>query len=75
MRRRIALIVVGVLTAMTIATSASAAHLAGPCNGDNTGRDYAQHHISSFAKAGLLGHEGHIPGSHRGFSICLGVHD
>ena len=45
-------------------------HLAGPCNGDGTGREYAQHHISAFAKAGLLG-QGHKPGTHRGFSVCL----
>lgn len=60
---------------MTLSTIASA-HLTGPCNGDNTVRDYATHHISAFAKEGLLGHKDlHKPGSHRGFSVCLGVHE
>ncbi len=47
-------------------------HATGPCNGDQTGLEYAQHHIVEFAKAGNLGTGiGHKPGSHQGFSICL----
>lgn len=58
----------------------AAGHVLGPCNdGDEnvasvaagaTGRNYAAHHISAMAKEGLLGGDGHIPGSHRGFSAC-----
>ena len=52
------------------------AHTVGPCNDTNgdgspSGVEYGIHHISSFAQAGLLGHGGHIPGSHQGFSVCL----
>ena len=47
-------------------------HNIGPCNGD--GRDYAEHHIVALATVGGLGDGGHKPGSHRGFSACLGVH-
>ena len=48
----------------------------GPCN-DSGGpghSDYAKHHIAFLAKAGLLGAGGHIPGDHKGYSVCLGVH-
>jgi hypothetical protein len=53
----------------------ASAHLAGPCDdsdGDGmaSGREYAAHHISAFAQEGLLGNEGHKPGTHRGFSAC-----
>lgn len=76
MRRRVATIVVGVMMAMTLAVSASA-HSAPPCNdsGDPGNSDYARHHISFLAKEGALGAGGHIPGTHQGFSLCLGVHD
>jgi hypothetical protein len=56
------------------AGSAFADHLAGPCDdsdgdGAPSGREYAEHHIVSFAHAGLLGHV-HKPGDHNGFSAC-----
>ena len=49
----------------------------GPCNeGSGEGNsNYAKHHIVVHAKNGALGNEGHKPGSHQGFSLCLGVHD
>lgn len=52
------------------------AHLAGPCNdpdGDGpSGQEYAEHHISAFARAGLLGNDAHKPGvAHQGFSACI----
>lgn len=76
MRRRLATILVAVMTTMTLALGASA-HSAPPCNdsGDPGNSDYAKHHISALAKVGGLGADGHIPGTHRGFSLCLGVHD
>ena len=49
----------------------------GPCNGNPpgslgpiTGANYAAHHIVFNAKACNLGAGGHIPGAHRGFSVC-----
>ena len=58
----------------------AAGHVLGPCNdGDEnvasvaegaTGRSYAAHHISAMAKEGSLGGDGHVPGSHQGFSAC-----
>ncbi len=48
----------------------------GPCNdsGEPGNSDYAVHHIRFLAKNGSLGEGGHIPGTHQGFSLCLGVH-
>jgi hypothetical protein len=52
----------------------------GPCN-DNNGNpgpgnsDYAKHHIKPLATSGGMGNGGHKPGSHQGFSLCLGVHE
>lgn len=54
---------------MALAVGASA-HSALPCNSD-----YAKHHIVALAKDGALGNNGHKPGTHQGFSLCLGVHD
>ena len=69
----------GLLAAAAVPGVVSA-HNAGPCNdtdGDGvpSGHDYAAHHIVAAAKAGALGNDGHKPGSHMGFSLCLGVHD
>ncbi len=72
-----------VLAAVVFAAAAmpgvASAHVAGPCDGDGTGRSYAKHHISAQAgigngHIGTLGGDGHIPGIHMGFSACLGVH-
>ena len=64
--------------AFTVASTAPAtAHNAGPCN-DSGGpghSDYATHHIVAAAHEGALGDGGHKPGSHQGYSLCLGVHD
>ena len=47
-------------------------HMQDPCNGDPfTGRNYAQHHIVPLSgQGGALG-QGHKPGTHKGFSICV----
>ncbi|WP_408011189.1 hypothetical protein ACJROX_13240 [Pseudalkalibacillus sp. A8] len=51
------------------------AHTATPCNDTNgdgqpSGQEYAQHHIVPLAQAHELGHDGHTPGAHHGFSVC-----
>lgn len=53
--------------------SSASAHNAGPCNdsGEPGNSDYAQHHIVPAE----LGNDAHKPGTHRGYSVCLGVHD
>jgi hypothetical protein len=62
--------------ALTFAASGTAsAHTTGPCDdsdgdGNASGREYAEHHIVSLAKAGKLGNDGHKPGAHKGFSAC-----
>ena len=71
--RRVVFVVLVILMALTMALPASADRQ-GPCNNDETGRDYAKHHITEFAKDGDLGNGGHKPGTHMGFSTCLGVH-
>ena len=75
MRRRFAVVVATMaLMMVTMVPVALADDQAGPCNtGDTgvvTGRNYAEHHISAFAKAGRLGNDAHKPGSHKGFSVC-----
>ena len=52
----------------------ASAHSAPPCNDTNgdgspSGQEYAAHHISALAKAGVIG-QGHKPGTHQGFSVC-----
>ena len=75
MKRRLRTLIVlpsAILMTLAMAMPASA-HRTGPCNGDLTGRDYAQHHIVPFATGGDLGNDGHKPGTHQGYSICLGL--
>ena len=60
-----------IMMTLALAIPASADNR-GPCSGD--GHDYAQHHIKPLATGGDLGNDGHVPGTHRGFSACLGVH-
>jgi hypothetical protein len=75
MRRSIVLLV-GILMAVALALPASAGP-GGPCNdheGSVSGKSYATHHITEVAKARGMGNEGHKPGSHQGFSVCLDVH-
>ncbi len=71
MRRRLAVIIVTVMATMSLAMGASADHNVGPCNdsGEPGNSDYAQHHIVPAD----LGAGAHIPGSHGGFSVCLGT--
>lgn len=72
--------------AATVASLALVAALAGgaaadtlpPCNdaggdGRPSGAEYARHHVSALARQGMIG-SAHVPGMHRGFSLCLGVH-
>lgn len=75
MRRRLITVLIAVMATMTLSMGALA-HDAGPCNdsGGPGNSDYAQHHIVPTAHDGNLGAGGHIPGSHQGFSVCLGVH-
>ncbi len=57
-----------VLTVALAVPVAFADHNVGPCNdsGEPGNSDYAQHHIVPAD----LGHGGHIPGRHHGFSVC-----
>lgn len=75
MRRRFAVIATVVAASMALSLGASA-HPAPPCNdsGDPGNSDYAKHHIVALATEGSLGNDGHKPGVHQGFSLCLGVH-
>lgn len=61
---------------MALSAVPAYAHSAPPCNDSNmdgmpSGREYAKHHIVPLAHDGALGNEGHKPGAHRGFSVCL----
>ena len=76
--RRIAVFLVLVLALMLVAVPAAQAQQP-PCNdadgdGSPSGFEYATNHVSAMAMEGMLGAGGHIPGSHQGFSLCLGVH-
>lgn len=70
------LIVLSLVLILTFALASPVfAHSAPPCNdtdgdGSPSGADYAAHHIVPLAKDGRLGADGHIPGTHRGFSLC-----
>jgi hypothetical protein len=65
--------VVAALALSIASAGAAGAHSAPPCNdsGEPGNSDYAQHHIVPLAQDGALGHDGHVPGSHQGFSVCL----
>lgn len=67
------------LALLAVIAAPVAADTLSPCNdanGDGTpsGREYAAHHITQLARAGMLGGGEHTPGTHQGFSLCLGVH-
>jgi hypothetical protein len=68
MLKRIFLMLIIVVMLLAIASAASA-HPAGPCDtfGGPGNSDYARHHIVNATP-------GHVPGTHMGFSLCLGVH-
>jgi hypothetical protein len=78
MMRKTALLLAATATvALTLGTAGSAAaHDGGPCNesGGPGHSDYAAHHIVAAAHDGALGSGGHKPGTHMGYSACLGVH-
>ena len=72
---KVILALVLVLAISLMAFSPASAHTAPPCNdtdgdGSPSGREYAEHHISALAQAGMLGSGGHVPGTHHGFSLC-----
>jgi hypothetical protein len=74
--RRVTAAALAALLALGVAAGSAAAH--GPCDDVNldgtvTAREYAQFHISSHTPHGV-GLEAHNPGTHQGFSLCLGVH-
>jgi hypothetical protein len=78
--RRILVIGTLILAVMVLAVPTARAQGAPPCNdadgdGAPSGREYATNHVSAMAMEGMIGAGGHIPGSHQGFSLCLGVHD
>lgn len=60
----------------TLGAAPASAHSVAPCDdsGDPGNSDYAAHHIVELAQGQELGDGGHKPGSHAGFSLCLGVH-
>lgn len=62
--------------ALGTAAPASAHQQGGPCgaSSDPGHSGYAAHHVVPAAQAGALGNDGHKPGEHRGYSVCLGVH-
>jgi hypothetical protein len=68
-----------IIAALVFATMSTAmvgapafAHDAGPCTQtpDPGHSEYAMHHIVFNAHEGTLGAGEHIPGTHKGFSIC-----
>ncbi len=71
MRRIVVFAVLVILLMVLMIPTALADHNVGPCNnsGEPGNSDYAQHHIVP----ANLGAGGHIPGSHGGFSVCLGT--
>lgn len=77
MRKAIVALVMGLGLALGAAAAPAWAHTAPPCNdsGEPGNSDYAQHHIRPQAQEGQIGEGGHIPGTHRGYSACLGVHE
>lgn len=75
-RRLMAALAMALLTG-AFAAGAASAH--GPCDdidgdGSASGREYAQFHISSHTPHGVAHSGAHNPGTHQGFSLCLGVH-
>ncbi|MDT8304731.1 MAG: hypothetical protein RRC07_02245 [Anaerolineae bacterium] len=70
--RKLLIIALVILVAL-LAVAPALAHTASPCNdsGDPGNSDYAQHHIKPLATTGGLGHDGHVPGAHHGYSLCI----
>jgi hypothetical protein len=73
MRRVLAILFV-VLACLVVAPSASPQPPEPepfPCEVFTTGQSFGQEHVSAEAKDRNIGGEGHIPGSHRGYSQCV----
>lgn len=69
----------GLLIIVLLAALAMPALADAPCvdvdgDGSASGRHYGAVHIASHTPHGV-GLEAHNPGTHRGFSLCLGVHE
>jgi hypothetical protein len=71
-RRKIIAALVFATMSMAMVGAPAFAHDAGPCTqtADPGHSEYAVHHIVFNAHDGTLGAGGHIPGTHKGFSIC-----
>jgi hypothetical protein len=75
---RIRQLVLALLAALLIAAfSAGPISAHGPCEdvdgGGASGMEYGLFHVSSHSPHGV-GLGAHNPGTHQGFSLCLGVH-
>ena len=69
MRRILMLVGLVLILTVLMIPAAFADHNVGPCNdsGEPGNSDYAQHHIVP----ANLGNDGHKPGAHHGFSLCI----
>lgn len=67
--RRIALVLTLAIGMILATIGTASAHAGGPCDdyADPGNSGYARHHIVNATP-------GHVPGTHQGFSLCLGVH-
>ena len=67
--RKVLIILLVLLIALVVALPAMAGP---PCadTGAPGNSEYAQGHIRPLATTGGLGADGHVPGSHHGFSVC-----
>ncbi len=76
MTRKLAIVAASVFVFLTLSIGPASAHSAPPGNdsGEPGNSDSAQHHIVPLTQEQGLGDGGHKPGTHQGFSLCLGVH-
>ena len=74
--RKLLIVILVLIVALVVAVPVFA-HSAPPCNdsGEPGNSDYAKHHIKPLATSGGMGNDGHKPGGHQGYSLCLGVHE
>lgn len=70
--RKLLIVLLVLLVALTAVLPVFADHNVGPCNnsGEPGNSDYAQHHIVPLATTGGMGNDGHVPGNHHGYSAC-----
>lgn len=75
-RLRVLIVLAGAIVmvlALGVGTASADPDL-GPCNGSPaTGQNYAKNHILIHVDHSSIGNT-HRPGTHMGFSACLGVH-